>query len=131
MTRERKPPHEAALGLDFGQWSEWRPFPDPREGGYLIAPFGPGVYELRHHSTGQGILFGEGGNLAARMSSLLPEPLGCGTRRNEGKRRHVLEHLADVEYRTMATDSREDAKMAEAYIRARRGKRPGDFLFWT
>jgi hypothetical protein len=25
-------------------WSEWRPFPDPRQGGMLTAPFGAGCY---------------------------------------------------------------------------------------
>jgi len=25
----------------------WRSFPDPRQGGILVAPFGPGCYELR------------------------------------------------------------------------------------
>lgn len=29
-------------------WSEGRALPDPRNFGILVAPFGPGVYELRN-----------------------------------------------------------------------------------
>ena len=29
-------------------WSDWKSFPDPRKGEYLIAPFGSGVYQLRN-----------------------------------------------------------------------------------
>jgi hypothetical protein len=32
----------------MNEWSEWHRFPDPRKGELLIAPFGPGCYELRH-----------------------------------------------------------------------------------
>ena len=31
----------------MGEWSDWLPFPDPRQAGYLNAPLGAGVYELR------------------------------------------------------------------------------------
>lgn len=31
----------------FDEWSEWRRFPDPATGGFLTAPIGPGVYDLR------------------------------------------------------------------------------------
>lgn len=50
-------------------WSPWRPFPDPRTGGLLQAPFGPGIYELRlAPPDGALVLVGIGANLAARMS---------------------------------------------------------------
>ena len=29
-------------------WSDWKSFPDPRKGEYLIAPFGSGVYQFRN-----------------------------------------------------------------------------------
>jgi len=35
------------MGSMADQWSEWRRFPDPRKLEFLIAPFGPGCYELR------------------------------------------------------------------------------------
>jgi len=97
----------------LNRWSEWRPFPDPRVGGVLVAPFGPGVYDLRRRSTQEPILFGIGGHTASRMTSLLPEPLGKGTRNNEDKRRYLVEHLADIEYRTLACTTRNEAAEVE------------------
>ena len=32
-------------------WSDWRDFPDPRSFGILVAPFGPGVYEMRNEGA--------------------------------------------------------------------------------
>ena len=66
--------------------SEWRKFTDTRNGKYLVAPFGFGVYQLKNSKTNEFTLFGSGNNLAYRMSSLLPKPYGQGTRRNEAKR---------------------------------------------
>ncbi len=83
-------------------WSEWRRFPDPRHRGILIAPFGPGCYELRRGDTGQLVLFGKASNVAARMTSLLPNPIGCGTRNNSNKQEYVLQHLDRIEYRTIS-----------------------------
>lgn len=92
-------------------WSEWRKFPDPRHQGLLTAPFGPGCYELRHGE--QFVLYGRSRNVAARMSSLLAPPLGCGTRHNDQTREYVREHLTTIEYRTMACTS-EDAAREQA-----------------
>lgn len=30
------------------EWSDWRKFPDPRKGEYLLVPFGSGVYQLKN-----------------------------------------------------------------------------------
>ena len=107
-------------------WSEWRLFPNPEKGDYLCAPFGTGVYQLRNKKTGQYILFGTGCNLAYRMSSLLPELYGAGMRRNTQKREYVLEHINDVEYRTIAFTSKEIAKSFESFV-----KRQEYYLFNT
>lgn len=112
-------------------WSEWRSFPDPRQQGILVAPFGPGVYVLRHRSNGQGVLFGQSSRVAARMMSLLPAPLGCGNRNNTEKRLYVLEHLADMEYRTLACPDRKAAKATEDRIKALRRTDRDAFIFWT
>jgi hypothetical protein len=97
------------------EWSEWRLFPDPRQKGILIAPFGPGCYQLRDGK--HFVLYGRGAHVAQRMTSLLPRPLGCGTRNNEGKRKYVFEHLGTIEYRTLACASIEDARQKENQLR--------------
>jgi hypothetical protein len=53
------------------------------------------------------------GNVAARMSSLLPAPWGTGTRNNAEKRDYVAAHVGDVEYRTIAIATRDEAKQFE------------------
>jgi hypothetical protein len=95
------------------KWSAWHRFPDPVRLEYLHAPIGPGVYELRLKSTGEPLLIGEGGHLAQRMSSILPTPFGTGTRRNSAKREFVKAHLGDVEYRTVACATKQEARDIE------------------
>jgi hypothetical protein len=99
--------------LSSGRWSEWRAFPDPRENGVITAPFGPGVYELREIPSGDLVLVGSSKNCAARMASLLPAPLGSGTRANDEKRGYVLANVQLIEYRTRACRSREEAARFE------------------
>lgn len=107
------------------RWSKWRQFPDPRKGESLVAPFGPGCYELRHGP--QLVLFGKGNNVAHRVTSLLPAPLGAGTRNNEGKRRYVLENLANIQYRTLACMTAAEAGRLEQELKAARSA----YLFAT
>ena len=108
----------------MSDWSDWRPFPDPRAEGYLVAPLGPGVYELRNSTTGEMVLFGKGKHCAHRMSSILPD--GAGTRNNEKKRAYVLEHLQVIEYRTQAFASEVEAILFESTM-----KLQGRYLFGT
>lgn len=100
------------------EWSRWHRFPDPRARETLTAPIGPGCYELRHSSNKQLILFGLGRNVAGRMTSLLPRPQGAAGRNNKTKSAYVLEHISDVEYRTFACDTREDAEAREKRLKA-------------
>ncbi len=99
------------------QWSNWKSFPDPRKGDYLYAPYGHGVYQLRNRETNELILFGSGKNLANRLTSLLPSPLGQGTRNNGNKRKYVVDHLPSIEYRTLAFISELDMKTKENELR--------------
>lgn len=87
-----------------------------------MAPFGPGCYEFRRSDTGELVLFGMGGHVAQRLSSLLPKPLGCGTRNNESKRQYILEHLAVIEYRTIACSSAHDARTIETQMKKHKEK---------
>jgi len=98
-------------------FNEYRPYPDPRKSEYLHAPLGPGVYDLRHIKSKENILFGIGGRCAHRMSSLLPKPLGTGTRNNEKKRNYLLDNIEDIEYRTYACQTREEAVDIERKIK--------------
>jgi hypothetical protein len=98
-------------------WQEWRAFPDPNSGDFLVAPFGAGVYWLRDASSGEDIYIGEGGHVAQRMTSLLPAPLGHGTRNNTPLRDFVLASLDHVEYTTTACDTKVDALELEKRLR--------------
>jgi len=97
----------------MAHWSEWLSFPNPKKQEYLNAPIGPGVYKLRNKRTGEWVLFGRSKNVAHRMTSLLPVPLGTGTRRNQLKRGYILNHIADIQYCTLACLSEEEAKLEE------------------
>ena len=92
----------------------------------LTAPFGPSVYELHNRASGELVLVGEGRNVAFRMSLLLPPPLGAGTRRISDKRAYVLEHLADLDYRTIACKDKASAKSKERQLRSEK-----TYRFWT
>lgn len=98
-------------------WSNWKSFPDPRKGEYLYAPLGSGVYQLRNKKINKYVLFGTGKHVAYRMTSLLPEPFGAGTRKNFNKRNYVLNNIQDIEYRTMSFIDNSDAKRFESYIK--------------
>ena len=51
-------------------WSSWKRFPDVQVGGHVEAPIGPGVYEVRHTTTGRVVAFGHAGNVANAISEL-------------------------------------------------------------
>ena len=99
------------------EWTEWKKFPDPRKGDYLLAPFGSGVYQLKNTITNELILFGSGKNIAYRMTSLLPEPFGRGTRNNMNKRKYILDNIKNIEYRTIAILDEIEMKVFEKNIK--------------
>ncbi|WP_299948728.1 hypothetical protein [uncultured Microbulbifer sp.] len=101
----------------MNEWTDWKAFPDPRKNDIFIAPFGPGVYDLQNKKTGEPILFGSGKNCAFRMSSLLPKPFGCGTRKNIKKREYVLEQLLNVVYRVLPCADVKTARKMEKQLR--------------
>ena len=99
------------------EWSEWRLFPDPRKFGILVAPFGPGCYELRNGD--QLVLYGSSRNVAHRVSSLLPKEWGCGGRKNHSKQEYVLQNLGTIEYRTVACADVDQAREEEKKLSAK------------
>ena len=55
-------------------WSEWKRYPKAARGERLEAPIGPGIYEVRHASSGALFAFGAVDNLAHALSSLNTGP---------------------------------------------------------
>ena len=104
-------------------WQDWRPFPDPNSGDYLVAPFGAGVYWLRDSVTGEDIYIGQGGHVAQRMTSLLPAPFGHGHRENSELRQFVLANASRLEYTTTACPTKADAVLLEKRLHAEHPRR--------
>jgi len=94
-------------------WTTYSPLPSPLKNGYLYAPFGPGLYELKNNHSAELVYVGEGYNVAYRMSSLLPEPYGAGTRNNSNLRNYILENLEHMYYRTLACSDKTTAKQIQ------------------
>lgn len=105
------------------RWEPWRPFPNPEKGEYLIAPFGAGVYWLRDIDTEENVYIGEGGHVAQRMTSLLPAPLGHGTRNNDALRAFVLDNIERLEYTTTACATKANAVALQHRLHQQHGRR--------
>jgi hypothetical protein len=98
---------------DKNNWTNFSPFPFPKQNGYLYAPIGEGVYELKNNRTKELVYVGEGNNVAYRMSSLLPAPLGAGTRNNLELRNYIFQNFQDVYYCTLACNDKKTAKQIQ------------------
>jgi len=106
--------------LKHKNWTEWKPFPDPRKQEYLFAPFGYGIYQLYNEKekVKRYVLFGRGKNLALRITTLLPSPLGQGTRNNNEKRNYVLKNLKNILYRTIPLNDEKECRTFESKLKA-------------
>ncbi|MBS1623144.1 MAG: GIY-YIG nuclease family protein [Bacteroidetes bacterium] len=101
------------------EWSAWRPMPSPERCKEDIeGPAESGVYQIRNKKTGQYIQFGESKNCRKRMKSFFPKPYGTGTRNNEKKRIYILENWQYLEYRTIATDSKQEAVQIDRELKS-------------
>jgi len=112
--------------MEQDPWSDWQAFPDPENGDFLHAPFGPGVYELRRSDTHELILVGMSKNCAYRVTSLLSKPLGAGTRNNSAKIQYVTNHRGKVQYRCLACVTSADARKIETIMR-----RSNEYMYST
>ena len=92
-------------------WSTWKRFPDVESGDNVEAPIGPGVYEVRHASSGRVVAFGPAGNVAQALSELKLDG-GVSTFARLFRRQPLVPHVAELEYRTCAAASRAEAKTA-------------------
>jgi hypothetical protein len=97
-------------------WSEWKRYPKAVRGEQLEAPIGPGIYEVRYASSGALFAFGAVDNLAQALASLATGPKSFVSW--FGRRDPAA--LPDLEYRTCATATREDAKVAAERMIGRR-----------
>lgn len=93
----------------LGCWCDWRSFPDPRRGELLVAPLGAGLYELRL-ADGVPVLIGASRHVASQISLLLPPETKPIQRPTLSRRRFLLCHLSELEYRVMSWGTYEDAQ---------------------
>lgn len=81
-------------------WTEWRPFPNPREGGFLMAPLAIGVYQFR---IGEEIIHTNWGmNVAYDISSMFRGPWMPTERADSQLQYFIYHHIEEVEYRCIA-----------------------------
>jgi hypothetical protein len=98
-------------------WGLWRPFPNHQSGGYIEAPIGPGVYEVRHADTGALIAFGSADSVAQALSKLTRPATGLRSLFASKTPAHRSE---DLEYRTCGASSIGEAKFAAERLLGRR-----------
>jgi hypothetical protein len=99
-------------------WSTWKSFPNPRLGGQLEAPIGPGIYEVRDASSNAMVAFDSSNSVARDLARLLP-----GTPRGLiaslfGKAPVIA--FENLEYRTWASATLADAHSNAERLRGRR-----------
>ena len=97
-------------------WSDWKRYPKVAGGERLEAPIGPGIFEVRHVSSGALFAFTHTGNLVEALSNLA---FGSKSVLSFFGRREPIT-LPDLEYRTFSTASRADAKIAAERVIGRR-----------
>jgi hypothetical protein len=100
----------------IASWSEWKRYPKAARGEKLEAPIGPGIFEVRHVSSGALFAFEASENLAHTLSSIASGPKSFVSW--FGRRDPAA--LPDLEYRTFTTSTREEAKVAAERMLGRR-----------
>jgi hypothetical protein len=94
-------------------WSEWTRYPRPGRGENIEAPITPGIFEVRYAGTGALYSFEAVDNVAQALAQLSVGSKSWFARRDSAK-------LPDLEYRTCATSSKADAKVAAQRMIGRR-----------
>jgi hypothetical protein len=100
-------------------WGLWRQFPNHESGGYIEAPIGPGVYEVRHSGTGELVAFDSTGSVAQALSKLTKKP-ATGLRALFASK-PIQHRTEDLEYRTCSASTVDEAKFAAERMLGRRG----------
>ena len=100
----------------LGRWTNWKPFPNRGEN--IEAPIGPGVYEVCHAATGEQVAFGSSANIAQSLSDVLPQPGRTWPFfRRAARPRYTA---SELEYRTCATGTLSEAKVAVGQMLSQR-----------
>lgn len=100
-------------------WIGWKKFPDAQHGESLQAPIGPGIYEVRNAATGEAIAFDYSDRVGGALCELIPSHAASLLRRLlRGNRIAPRSH--DLEYRTIAASTKEDARRIAAQWSDRR-----------
>jgi hypothetical protein len=97
-------------------WTEWKRYPRAARGENLEAPISPGIYEVRYAASGAMFGFGAVDNLAQALALL---PVAPKSLTSWFARRETAD-LPELEYRTCATSSKADAKIAAERMIGRR-----------
>jgi hypothetical protein len=97
----------------ISKWSEWKRYPRAGRGENIEAPITPGIYEVRIAGSGALHSFDAVDTVAQALAMLQ-----IGSRSWFGRRDPAS--LPDLEYRTCATSSRSDAKVAVERMIGRR-----------
>jgi hypothetical protein len=92
----------------IGRWTEWKRFPKAERGEQLEAPIGPGIYEVREASTGALFAFGSADSVAQTLAGLTTRPRSFASWFGFG----APARDANLEYRTCATSTKAEAKIA-------------------
>jgi len=94
-------------------WSEWKRYPRADRGENIEAPISPGIYEVRFAGTGALHSFGAVDNVAQALALLPVTPKSWFARRDPAG-------MPELEYRTCATSTKSDAKVAAERMIGRR-----------
>jgi hypothetical protein len=94
-------------------WSDWKRYPRPGRGENIEAPICPGIYEVRYAGTGALHSFEAVDNIAEALAVL-----HVGSKSWFGRRDPAT--LPELEYRTCATSTKADAKIAAERMIGRR-----------
>ena len=116
------------MNIEELNWSSWKPLPNPLQSNQRFSllimqhvrnPLKPGLYQLKNKKTNEYVLFGIGKEIGKRMKSLIPkEHGGVGRRDNYIKREYVWENIDSIKFRSITTNTREEALNIERYVKS-------------
>ncbi len=92
----------------IGRWTEWKNFPKAERGEHIEAPIGAGIYEVREALTGALFAFGSADSVAQTLAGLTTRPRSFASWFGLGR----PPRNANLEYRTCATSTKAEAKIA-------------------